>query len=448
MPRALRVSMLIGLIAAAAIASSSLVRAQNPVPNWPTWRGPLGTGVSEGAAPPVHWSEDLNVKWKVAIPGQGSASPVIWGDRIFVATALAGAPAAASPPPAAPRPRRRGFGGSPPTTSQKYILLALDRSDGSVLWQRVAHEGVPHEGKHATNSFASASPLTDGTHVFAFYGSRGLYCYDLDGNLVWGKDLGDMQAHLGFGEGASPALYGDMLVVTWDHSGQSFIVGLDKNTGAEKWRQARDEPTTWASPLIVADERGAQVVTAGVNRTRGYDLESGRLLWQGPGLTPNPIPTPVYANGLAYLTSGFRGNKLLAVRLAEADGEVTDDAALAWRIDRDTPYVASPLLYGDNLYFIKSLNAIVSNVDPKTGETRYGPQRLEGLGTVYASPVGAGGHVYIFDRDGNALVLDNGAQFRIVARNSLDDGFDASPAIVGGEMYLRGQRFLYRISAD
>lgn len=435
------------LLAAAVALGFTQSAPQQGGSNWPAWRGPLRTGAAPDTSPPVQWSEDHNVRWKIPVPGQGSASPVIWGDRIFVATAI---PSGDEPPEsrsAGRRPHRFGRA-APPTVAQQFVLMALDRSDGSVIWQQSAAEHVPHEGKHPTNSFASASPLTDGTHVFAFFGSRGLYCYDMDGELIWQKDLGDMSTRLGFGEGASPALLDDTLVVAWDHEGDSFIVALDKATGEERWRRPRDEPTTWSTPLIVRSNGRAQVVTAGQNHVRSYDLATGELLWQGPGLTSNVIPSPVFAQGIVYLTSGFRGSALLAVRLAAAEGDIGTDDAIQWRRDRDTPYVPSPLLVGNNLYVIKSNNPILSNIDPGSGEPHYGPERLQGLGTIYASPVGAGGHVYILDRDGNALVLAQGPEFKVVARNHLDDGFDASPAVVGSELYLRGQRFLYRISAQ
>ena len=433
---------------------------------WAQWRGPDATGVAPFGDPPLEWGEGKNVRWKVEIPGKGSASPIIWDDRVFVVTAIPsdGTLGGATPRPGNAGATGRGGGGDhrqafgrgggggfhsvAPTGVQEFVILALSRDDGSVLWQRTARQEMPHEGAHPKGTWASNSAVTDGVHVYAFFGSRGLYCYDVDGNLKWEKDLGDMTIRLGFGEGASPALAGDKLIVNWDHEGQSFIVALDKSTGEEIWRSERDELTSWTTPIVVEHDGRHQVITSATNRVRSYDLDTGELIWEGSGVTMNAIPSPVAADGFVYLTSGFMGNALRAIRLDVARGDISRSDAVVWEHDRDTPYVPSPLLYGDNLYILKSNSAILSSVDAKTGEVNYGPLRLEGLAEVFASPVGASDRVYIVDRDGNALVIQNGPEFKVLARNSLDDGFDASPAIVGQEIYLRGNRFLYRISEN
>lgn len=417
---------------------------------WPQWRGPLAIGVAPQGNPPVTWSETKSVRWKVKIPGKGSASPIVWGDRVFVLTAV---PTDKHVEPketeeeeeATGRRRRQGI---EPTTVQRFVVLALDRKTGKILWQRTAAEELPHEGTHMTGTWASNSPVTDGEHVYAFFGSRGLYCYDMEGNLVWSKDFGQMTIRLGFGEGSSPALYGDKLIVNWDHEGQSFIMALDKRTGTEIWRVNRDEITSWTTPLVVEHEGRPQVVTSATNRVRSYDLETGKLLWETAGMTLNTIPSPVAANGMVYLTSGFRGNALLAIRLSEAEGDITDTEAVVWKLDRDTPYVPSPLLYEDTLYFLKSNSGILSCFNARTGKAYYGQQRVEGLETVYASPVGVAGRVYIADREGTTVVIEHGSEYKVLSRNKLDDGFDASPAIVGNEIYLRGHQYLYRISEE
>jgi outer membrane protein assembly factor BamB len=395
---------------------------------WPQWRGPLLTGAALHGDPPVEWSEGKNVKWKVEIPGKGSATPVIWGDTIFVLTAV----------PADGGERAK----------QRFTVLAIGRKDGKVLWQRVVREEVPHEGTHATNTWASASALTDGQLVYAFFGSRGLYALDMKGGAKWEKDLGDMTIKLGFGEAASPALHGDRLVVNWDHEGQSFIVALDKRTGQELWRTPRDEKTSWATPLVVDVGGRAQVITSATGRVRSYDLATGELLWHATGMTANAIPTPVHADGLVFLTSGFRGNALLAVRLAEAKGDITNSPAIIWRYDRDTPYVPSPLLSGDQLYFLKSNSGVLSSFEAKTGKKLYGEQRLEGVPNVYASPLGVAGRIYVAGRDGGVAVVQQGPAFKQLAANQLDDGFDASPVAVDNELYLRGRKYLYRISTN
>ena len=344
-------------------------------------------------------------------------------------------------------PRRQRGRGVPPA-AQEFVALAIDRGTGAVVWRQTARREMPHENKQPNNSWASASAITDGTHVIAYFGSRGLYCYDMDGNPVWERDLGDMQTRSAFGEGSSPALFGDTIVVTWDHEGQSFIVALDKRTGEELWRDDRDEPTSWSTPLIVELDGRPQIVTGATNRVRSYDLETGELVWEGDGLTPNVIPSPVASNGVVYLMSGYRGNALQAISLEQAHGDIAGTDALLWEYNHDTPYVSSPLLYGDTLYFLKSNTGILTAFDVIAGGLHFGRKRLEGISEVYASPVGVAGRVYIVGRDGNALVLAHGTELRVLAQNSLDDGFDASPAIVGDEIYLRGYRYLYRISED
>lgn len=418
--------LLVGLLGAAVPADDEQF--------WTQWRGPLMTGVAPQGNPPVEWAEDKNVAWRIEIPGRGKSSPVVWDDRVIVTTAI---PANSSTGSTA---------GAEPV--HEFHVLAVRRADGSTIWDQTARVEQPHAGTRAEGTFASASVVTDGENVIAFFGSRGLYCYDMEGSPKWEKDFGDMNVRNDFGEDATPALHGDTLVVTWDHQGPSFIVALNKNTGEELWRKDRDEIDAWATPLVVEHDGVAQVITAGTNRVRSYNLTSGELLWEGDGLTMNPIPSPVAADGVVYLTSGYRGNALRAIRLADAKGDVTGTSAVLWEHNRDTPYVSSPLLYENNLYFLKSNSAILTTLDARTGEPLYDPIRLEGLSEVYASPVGASGRVYLLGRDGNALVIENGPEFKILAQNSLDDGFDASPAIVGEEMYLRGYRSLYKIAED
>ena len=290
--------------------------------------------------------------------------------------------------------------------------------------------------------------MTDGEVLCAFFGSRGLYCLDMNGEPLWNRDFGDMDVFMGFGEGASPALHDDTIVVNWDHQGQSFITALDKRTGRERWRMDRDERTSWSTPLIVEHDGRVQVVTSATSRVRSYDLDTGALLWDGEGVTLNAIPSPVAADGLVYLLSGFRGNQLYAVRLDTARGDITGSDAIVWSLDRDTPYVPSPLLHDGILYFLKSNRGILSAYNARTGARHYGPERLPGIRSVYASPVAAGGRLYIPSRDGTTLVIAAGPRLEVLATNTLEDGFDASPAVVDGEIYLRGQQYLYCIVAN
>ncbi len=300
-----------------------------PTPtDWPSWRGTDGSGIGSGA-PPVEWSEERNVRWKTPLPGLGSATPIVWQDRIYVLTAIGG-----EPDPDA-RPSWRGS--APPTDSVDWVVLAYDTETGAEVWRRTARSQPPYAGKHATNSYASASALTDGQHLWAFFGSYGLYAFDLEGNLVWEKDFGAMETRHNFGEGASPALHGDSIVLLWDQEGQSWIAAFDKLSGQERWRVDRDEPTTWATPLIVEHDGTTQVITAGTNRVRSYDLADGSLLWEGPGLTLNAIPTPLHADGVVYFAAGFRGSALMAVDLSAAKGRIDDTPARCSGASNGTP---------------------------------------------------------------------------------------------------------------
>ncbi len=406
---------------------------------WAQWRGPSMTGVSRTAKPPIEWSETKNVKWKVAIPGRGSASPVVWGDRIYLLTAV---PTGVEGP-AQHEPR----GALPKRGVHQYKLLAIDRATGKTVWERVAREEEPHEASHQDNgTWASSSAITDGTHIFAYFESRGLYAYDMNGKLIWQADFGDKKMRNQFGEGSTPVLAGNTLVVVWDHLDQpSYVIALDKNTGKERWRVDHPEMDTWATPLVVNHDGRQQVIVNAMNRVRSYDLETGKVVWEGPGTTMNVIPSPVFGHGMVFIMSGFRGNNLKAIKLAEAKGDISATGAIAWQLDRDTPYVPSPLLYDDILYFLKTNNGLLSAYDAVTGKPHYTVQRLPKAQEVFASPVGADGRVYVTGRDGVTMVLKHGPTYEVLAENVLDDGFDASPALVDNEMYLRGFRYLYRI---
>ncbi|MDD9975141.1 MAG: PQQ-binding-like beta-propeller repeat protein [Candidatus Poribacteria bacterium] len=422
-----------------------VVLASQPVgfeKNWHHWRGPHATGAAVDANPPTTWSETENIRWKIAIPGTGHAAPIIWEDKIFIQTAIE---VKANESEGDDNPFGGFFGGNKEPL-YKFDLLAINRSDGSILWQKTLREIQPHEGTHGDATYASNSPVTDGEHIYAYFGSRGLYCVDMMGNVKWEKDIGTMYKRNTFGEGSSPVLHGNTLVIQQDHEGDSFITALDKRTGDVLWKTDRDERTTWSSPVVVEHDGKAQVITTGTNRVRSYDLETGKLLWDGDGLTANSIPSPVAAEGFVYLMSGFRGSELQAVYLAKASGDITDSGAIAWEYNRDTPYVPSPLLYKDAIYFLKENRAILTAFDIKTGEAHYGPKRLQGVSGVYASIVGAGDRVYIAGRNGVVNVIQHGPEFSIIAENTLDDSFNASPAIVGSELYLRGGQYLYCIA--
>jgi outer membrane protein assembly factor BamB len=422
-------------VLAAVLALAGVIGAQRAPEGWPQWRGPQGTGVSPSAKPPVAWGESKNVKWRVEIPGRGSASPIVWQDRVYVLTAVPVGADLASSHTAASGPNR-------------YVVMALDRKTGKTVWERTAREEGPHEGTHKQfGTWASSSAVTDGEVLIASFESRGIYAYDLAGKKLWEVDLGDKQMRNEFGEGTTPALYRNHVIVVWDHQGESFIVALDRRSGKELWRTKRDEIDSWATPLVVEANGRPQVVTSGMRRVRSYDLETGAVVWETAGLTMNPIPTPVAADGIVYLMSGFRGNSLKAVRLADAKGDITGTPAVLWTFERDTPYVPSPLLYDGILYFLKGNTGVLSAFDAKSGKPHYQLQRIENVPNVFGSPVGADGKVIVLGQDGGAVVLKHGPAYEVLATNKLDDRFDASPALVDGEMFLRGYRYLYCIAA-
>lgn len=453
--------------------------------NWHRFRGPEGTGSALHGNPPATWDKQTNVKWDIEIPGRGSASPIIWGNKVFLLTAiktdrteLAENPARdlhRSPirfasdtgqkprfllvqQPSSPtaqeegeRPRRRGrrgfFGsrGGPPTNVHEFVVLCLDRETGKTIWQETACEAIPHEGHHGTASFASASPVTDGQNLYISFGSRGIFSYTMDGKLRWKQDLGDMRTRNSFGEGASPALYGDTLVINWDQEEQSFIAALDTATGDVKWKVDRDEATSWSSPVVVQHSGNTQVIVNGSNRVKSYDLDSGEVIWECGGLTSNPVATPLVYQDFGIFMTGRRGYAAQAIKL-DSTGDVTDTDQIAWTLEDGTPYVPSPVLVGDRLYFTKGINAILTCVNAETGEVFYKNQRLEGLDQIYSSLVGVEGKVYISGRNGTTLVIKDGPEYEILATNELEEAIDATPAIVDNEIFIRTENHLYCIA--
>ncbi|HVS65320.1 MAG TPA: PQQ-binding-like beta-propeller repeat protein [Thermoanaerobaculia bacterium] len=409
---------------------------------WHQWRGPLSTGESPDAEPPIEWSETKNVRWKVALPGKGHSTPIVTGDRVYVTAAF--------PTGEAVEPRHDSAPGShhavAVTRRQAYAVIAVDRTTGAIEWQRTVHSGLPHEGGHHTGTYASASPVTDGEHVFAFFGSRGLYALSLDGEVEWQLDLGDMNTKHAHGEGASPALHEDTLIVNWDHEGPSFLVALDKRTGKERWRSPRDEVSSWATPIVVEHEGRSQVIVSGTKRIRAYDLESGAVIWECGGLSANIVASPVAADGMVFAGSSYDSQALLAIRLAGSKGDITGSSQVVWQRDRLTPYVPSPLLYEGKLYYLRHYQGILSRVEAENGAEPSGPFRLRGVRDVYASPVAAAGRIYITDRQGVTIVMTTAATPEILAVNRLDDSFSASAAVVGREIYLRGESHLYSLA--
>lgn len=412
--------------------------------NWPAWRGPLVNGVAPHADPPVKWSKSENIKWKLDLPGQSNATPIIWGNRVFVITAVESErrvdqlKAPTMEPPGGYRTKR-------PRHYYQFRVYCVDRQTGDILWQRVAAERVPHEGRHGTNTYSSGSPTTDGKRLYVTFGSHGLFCYDLDGNLIWDRDLGDMITRFGWGEGASLAVHGDALAVNWDHEGSSEAYVLDARTGKTRWHAKRQEETTWATPLIVTYRGTQQLILNATRRVTSYDLESGKVLWECGGQTPVLISSPVVLDDMVICMSGYRGSAVYAIGL-DSTGDITGADRVRWHYDRNAPYVPSALLYGQRLYFTKTNQPVLSCLDARTGKPLMEAVRLPGLHDLYASPLGAADRIYFVGRDGTTVVIRNQPKLEVLAVNRLDDPIDASPAAVGRELFLRSRRRLYCIA--
>jgi outer membrane protein assembly factor BamB len=436
----------VSLIAVAAAAPTVAGQeAPKPLQQWPHWRGPLASGAAPHADPPIHWDEETNVKWKSPLPGRGSSTPIVWRDHVFVATAIdTGRVAPAAELPKVDLNLKRKT--EPPKTYHQFVLICFDRQTGKVRWQKTACERVPHEGRHPTHSYAAGSPTTDGKLVWVSFGSRGIYCYDLAGTLQWERDLGLLHTRYAWGEASTPVLHGDDLVLNWDQEVQSRLIVLDAHSGKTRWQVDRDEETTWNTPLVVEHKGKTQVIVNGTNRVRSYDLATGKVLWQCGGQTILPIPSPVAAEGMAYCMSGYTGSAAVAVPL-DVTGDITGTATVAWKHTKGTPYVPSPLLVDGKLYFTQANGNLLTCLDARTGKPLIDRERLPGVTTFYASPVAGSGRIYLVDREGVTLVLKQSAKVEVLATNRLSDTIDASPALAGRQLFLRGHKYLYCLEA-
>ncbi len=413
--------------------------------NWPQWRGLNMTGAALYGNPPVDWSETKNVKWKTEIPGKGHATPIIWGDQIIVLTAVETDKTAGGAAPST-TPQRPGPPASQTDKVHRFQVISVNRLSGKIEWATTVREEVPQERTHNLGSWASGSPVTDGEFIYAYFGSRGLFCLDFKGNIKWERDFGQLDMVMSFGEGTSAALYGDRLFVQWDHEGKDFLYALDKKTGKDVWTVERDEVSSWATPLIIEVNGKPQVITSATNKVRSYDFNTGEVIWECGGMTRNVIPNPVYANGILYLMSGFRGSALKAVDPSKAKGDIAGTTAILWEYNQNTPYTPSPMLMNDKLYFLKLNNGELTCLDAKDGKVNYSNAKLEGTGAIYSSPTGANEQIYVMGGTGTCVVVKAGPEFRVLATNVLEDSFHASPVVIGNDLFLRGFKNLYCIS--
>jgi outer membrane protein assembly factor BamB len=416
-----------------AILLPSILSAEN----WPHWRGPNQDGTATNVNPPLNWSAHENVKWKVEVPGEGSATPIVWGNRVFVLSAVETDRIAKILPQ--PHPEDRTV---PPRNLYEFTVFCFDANTGKQLWKKIACTKQPPSGRHKTNTFAAGSPTTDGRRLYVSFGSLGLYCYDLDGNKLWERDFGTMRTRRGWGEASTPLVHQDSLILPWDQEDQSQVFVLDAATGKTKWEKERDEPTGWSTP-VTADYGGkTQLILNGTNRIRSYDLKSGEIIWQAGGMTVNAIPTPLIHNDVAYVMSGYTGSLAIAIPLS-AQGDITDGKSLLWKHTRSTPYVPSPVIVGYQIYFTASNASVLTSLDLQTGKPIFGPERIGELGNVYASPVATKDRIYLTGRDGTTVVIKPGKELKILAINQLEEPVDASPALVDERIYIRSAKSLF-----
>jgi outer membrane protein assembly factor BamB len=438
-------------VGALCIASAWLV---GPVfaANWPQWRGPEGQGISTEANVPADWSPTKNIAWKVEVPGRGHSSPIVWDSRVFLTTAIEGEVL----PDAKPVPHT--MEGKPflhPDSvgvdhRHTYKVMAFDLASGKLLWERVAYDGAVYDHRHKRGSYASPTPVTDGQRVYAYFGSEGIYAYDLNGKLAWKTDVGDI-ATVGMGTASSPVLYKRLLILQCDEDNgdRSFIIALDAKTGKEVWRAKRNVEVSWTTPVVVhVDAAGGAVahdelVASGNEWIIGYDPMTGRELWRTKGLESNAIHTPLVGHGLVIATAGYPTKRVIAIRPG-GSGDVTGTDRIAWTYDKGTAYVASPILYGDYLYLLAD-NGVVTCLDAKTGAIKYEGGRPPKPARFMASPVAYEGQIVLTSDDGDSFILKAGPTHEILRTNSVDEPVMATPAISQGRILIRAANHLYCI---
>ena len=426
-----------------------LVATATATAQWPQFRGPGGSGVAEGA-PPTTWNlgSSTRIAWKTGIPGLGHSSPVVWGDRIYVTTAVSLAGEAPLDV------RHGGVSMAADNERQAWKVLALDRASGRIVWERTAYDGVPRVKRHLKASHASATPATDGTHVVALFGSEGLYCFDAAGTLLWTQDLGAMNTGLVGDEGvqwgpaSSPIIHGPLVIVQNDRQRESFLAAYELSTGEQVWKVERDEFPSWATPLVINGATGAELVVNASKFVRAYDPMTGRELWRmADGETQVKVPSPIAGPGSVIVTGGYpRGSRPIYAIKPGSRGAIDTAAAqgFAWRGEKGSPYVPTPLVYGKELYVLAD-NGVLTVYDAATGERRY-QQRLDETPLGFsASPVGAGGHVYLASEDGDVFVVKAGPVFEVVARNDMNESLMATPAIAGPMLVVRGRTHVFGI---
>ena len=426
-------------------ASISLAYAEN----WPGWRGPDGLGISTEKSFPAQWDPSKNIKYKIEVPGLGHSSPIVWGNRIFITTAVNSDPAEGN--------WQKGFfqdNRKPDASEISWKVLCFDRDTGKLLWEQTAIRKKPVNMRHTKNSYASQSPVTDGVYVYAFFGDQGMYCYDFRGKLIWSRDLGAFTMRNGWGMASSPVLYKNLVIQTLDQeSGKSSIVALDKKTGKTVWQTERDELSSWSTPYVYLQGAHPELIVNATRAVRSYDPENGKLLWESRGpATSITIPTPLSSNGLIIVSSGFIMEPVRPISafrpgatgdITLKEGETKSDT-IAWRQSVAAPYVPSPVAYGDYIYVLLD-QGFLACYEAKTGKEVYARKRIDVGAQFSASPVVVDGKLYCMSEDGEVYVIKTGPEFEVLAKNSLGESVMASPAVSAGKMFVRTLKHLYCI---
>ena len=414
--------------------------------NWPSFRGANAAGTADGKPTAVKWSvpSNENVAWKTPIGGVAVSSPIVWGDRVFVSTAIGS--------DASQGIRTGQYGDVEPvadTSKHSWHLIALDKATGKVIWDKVAYEGVPKTKRHPKSSQASATPVTDGRVVVVSFGSEGLYAFDFSGKQLWKKDLGVLNSGWFFdpdyewGIGSSPIIYKNMAIVQCDIQRGSFIAAFDTQTGKEVWRTQRDEIPSWSTPSILEVDGKAELVTQATTFTRGYDPMTGKELWKCSGNSEIAIPTPIMGPGFIVITNGYRGVQPIVALKPGATGDITlkqgetKNAHIVWSMPRGGPYIPTPVIYQDQLYVIQG-NGVLQAYKIATGERIY-QERLGGTGGSFsASLVAADGKIYATSEDGDVFVVKAGPAYELLSKNPVGEILMATPAISDGLIIFRG----------
>lgn len=428
----------------AAVAAVALLSSVRAADNWPKFRGPDGTGVAENENLADEWSATDNIEWQVDVPGRGWSSPVVWGQRLFLTTAVN----TGKSPEAKKGLYFRGEQREPPESVHLWKVLCLDLESGKLLWEKTAHEGKPSTTLHIKNTYAAETPVTDGERIYAYFGNLGVFCYDLDGNPQWSKRLEPHDTRMGWGTGASPALFNGRLYIVNDNEESSYLLALDAKTGEEAWRIEREEQSNWSTPFVWQNELRTELVTPGTAKTRSYDFD-GKLLWDFEGMSIITIGTPFAYQGLLYVSSGYvldPRRPIYAIRPG-GQGDITlpadktSSASIAWCQRTAAPYNPSALAYRDRIYILYD-KGLFACLDARTGEVVYDKQRLPNGRAFTASPWAYGGKVFCLNEFGETFVIEAGDEFKIARTNSLseDEMCMATPAVVGDRLLLRGNK--------